>query len=82
MSKKYSFYGTIAAALSTALSALLYAMATSNRAALGAVGEATAQEVGNAVRMVNLSFAMLLVTGLVTAILLARFILRSPEKAH
>lgn len=74
MSRRFAFYGFIAAAAATAASGLIYSSATSRLAALRDVGEGTAQEARSAVNTKDLWLLLLFVTGILTGILFTRFI--------
>jgi hypothetical protein len=74
MSRRSAFYGFIAAATATVVSALVYMSATSNLAALLSVGEGTDQDLQSAVHTRDLSLLLLFVTAVLTVILLIYFI--------
>jgi hypothetical protein len=74
MSRKSIFYGFIAAATATAVSALIYIRAAAYVPALGEVGEGSDQENWNAVHTRDLSLLLLFVTAVLTVILLICFI--------
>jgi hypothetical protein len=74
MSRRSAFYGLIAAAAATVVSAFFYMSASSYLEALGAVGEGADQDLLRAVHTRDLSLLLLFVTAVLTVILLICFI--------
>ena len=73
-SQRSTFYGFIAAAIATVVSALVCMSATSSLAALASVGEGSDQDIQSAVHTRDLSLLLLFITAVLTVILLICFI--------
>jgi len=84
MSNKTTLYILIAAVIATAASAVVNVSASSQMATLAASGEGTGAEIRRLVNTLNLSRAMLLVAGLLTVVMIAKFIRlkRSASRQH
>jgi hypothetical protein len=74
ISRRSTFYGFIAAATATVVSALVYIRAGSSLTALVAVGEGTDQEFQSAVHTRDISLLVLFVTAVLTVISLICFV--------
>jgi hypothetical protein len=74
MTRRFTFYGFVAAAVATAVSGLVYSAARSRLAAFRDIGEGSAQEIGSVQATTDLCFQILVVTGILTVILFLWFI--------